>query len=107
MKRVKRKRLSTVEHLIPVPKADSVIMIEIAPNNTNHKLHIFLSHEKIPTYRSFDFTTKVSDLPKNTTLPDFQYHYWFVNNSQIQNRTGGRWFMNVMELSEDLTDVRY
>ena len=53
MNRVKRKRLPTVEHLIPVPKADSVIMIEIAPNNSNHKLHIFLSHEKIPTYRKF------------------------------------------------------
>ena len=110
MKRVKRKRLPTVEHLIPVPKADSVIMIEIAPTNTNHKLHIFLSHEKIPTYRSFDYTAKVSDLPKrNETeiLPDFDYHYWFVKNSQIQNRTGGRWFMNVMELSEDLTDVSF
>ena len=80
-------------------------MIEIQPlNNTQHKLHIFISHEKIPTYRSFDFYTKVSDLPKNATLPDFKFNYWFLNNSLLQNRTG-RWFINVMELSEDLTLV--
>ena len=86
-------------------QADSVIVIEIQPlNNTQHKLHIFISHEKIPTYRSFDFYTKVSDLPKNETLADFKFSYWFLNNSMLQNRTG-RWFINVMELGEDLTQV--
>ena len=59
------KQLPTMEHLIPVPKADSVIMIEITPTNTNHNLNMFLSFEKIPTFRSFMFTTKISALPKN------------------------------------------
>ena len=63
-----RKRIPNMEHLIPVPKADSVIMVEITPNNTNHGLNLFLSFEKIPTYRSFMFQTRVSDLPKNETL---------------------------------------
>ena len=57
-----------MEHLVPVPKADSVIMVEISPNNSNHNLNLFLSFEKIPTYRSFIFHTKVSDLPTNDTL---------------------------------------
>ena len=84
-----------------------MIVIEIQPlNNTQHKLNIFISHEKIPTYRSFDFYTKVSDLPKNETLSDFKFNFWFLNNSMLQNRTG-RWFINVMELSEDLTLVKY
>ena len=61
------KQLPTMEHLIPVPKANSVIMIEITPTNTNHNINMFLSFEKIPTYRSFMFTTKVSTLPKNDT----------------------------------------
>ena len=62
------KKLPTMEHLIPVPKADSVIMIEITLNKTSHDLNLFLSFEKIPTYRSFIFATKVSALPKNATL---------------------------------------
>ena len=57
-----------MEHLVPVPKADSVIMVEISPNNSNHNLNLLLSFEKIPTYRSFIFHTKVSDLPMNDTL---------------------------------------
>ena len=87
-------------------QADSVIVIELQPlNNTQHKLNILLSHEKIPTYRSFDFHTKVSDLPLNDSMPDFKFNFWFLNNSLLTNRTG-RWFMNVMELTEDLTEVR-
>lgn len=82
-----------------------MIVIEIQPlNNTQHKLHIFISHEKIPTYRSFDFYTKVSNLPKNESMPDFKFNYWFLNNSMLLNRTG-RWFINVMELGEDLSLV--
>ena len=57
-----------MEHLIPVPKADSVIMVEITPNSTNHTLNLFLSYEKIPTYRSFMFHSTVSDLPKNASV---------------------------------------
>ena len=56
-------------------------------------------------YRSFDFHTKVSDLPLNDSMPDFKFNFWFLNNSLLTNRTG-RWFMNVMELKEDLTEVR-
>ena len=63
-----RKRIPNMEHLIPVPKADSVIMVEITPNTSNHNLNLFLSFEKIPTYRSFIFHTKVSELPTNDTL---------------------------------------
>ena len=62
------KRIPNMEHLIPVPKADSVIMVEITPNSYKHNLNMFLSYEKIPTYRSFMFHTKVSALPINTTL---------------------------------------
>ena len=62
------KRIPNMEHLIPVPKADSVIMVEITPNSSEHNLNMFLSYEKIPTYRSFMFHTKVSTLPMNTTL---------------------------------------
>ena len=111
-----------MEHMIPVPKvskgrkevksstdtfqADSVIMIEIQPlNNSQHSLYIFASFEKIPTFRSFEYYTKVSDLPKNETLEDFKYNFWFLNNSQVQNRTGGRWFISIMELTEDLTQT--
>ena len=87
-------------------QADSVIMVEIQPlNNSQHNLNIFASYEKIPTFRSFEYHTKVSDLPKNETLADFKYNFWFLNNTQIQNRTGGRWFISIMELSEDLTQV--
>ena len=83
-----------------------MIVIELQPlNNTQHKLNILLSHEKIPTYRKFDFHTKVSDLPLNDSMPDFKFNFWFLNNSLLTNRTG-RWFMNVMELTEDLTEVR-
>ena len=82
-------------------------MIEIEPVNTGHNLHILLSHEKIPTFKSFDFITKVSDLPLNDSLEavniDFKFNFWFLNNSLLQNRTG-RWFMNVMDLKEELTD---
>ena len=110
-----------MEHMIPVPKvswgnwrnlyynfsqADSVIMVEIqALNNSQHALNIFASYEKIPTFRSFEYHTKVSDLPKNETLEDFKYNFWFLNNTQLQNRTGGRWFISIMELTEDLTQV--
>ena len=81
-------------------------MVEIQPlNNSQHNLHIFASYEKIPTFRSFEYHTKVSDLPKNETLADFKYNFWFLNNTQVQNRTGGRWFISIMELSEDLTQV--
>ena len=81
-------------------------MVEIqALNNSGHNLNIFASYEKIPTFRSFDFTTKVSDLPKNETLEDFKYNFWFLNNTQVQNRTGGRWFISIMELTENLTQV--
>ena len=66
-----RKRIPNMEHFIPVPKADSVIMVEITPNSSNHDLNLFLSYEKIPTYRSFMFHTRVSDLPKNETLGMF------------------------------------
>ena len=68
IKASRRKRLPTMEHLIPVPKADSVIMVEITPNTSNHNLSMFLSYEKIPTYRSFMFYARVSELPINTTL---------------------------------------
>ena len=67
------KKLPTMEHLIPVPKADSVIMVEITPNSSEHNLNMFLSYEKIPTYRSFMFHTKVSALPINTTLGIMDY----------------------------------
>ena len=63
-----RKRTANMEHLIPVPKADSVIMVEITPNNTESNLHLLLSHEKIPTYRSFMFHANVAHLPANETL---------------------------------------
>ena len=41
----------------------------------------------------------------NDSMPDFKFNFWFLNNSLLTNRTG-RWFMNVMELKEDLTEVR-
>ena len=79
-------------------------MIEIqALNNTDHKLNIFLSHEKIPTYRNYDFHSDVKSLPYNDTLEDFKFHYWFLNNNQLLNRTG-RWFMSVLELKENMTE---
>ena len=89
-----------MEHLIPVPKADSVIMVEITPNSSDHNLNMFLSYEKIPTYRSFMFHTKVSALPINTTLGIINsdinkiqivstgFHYWYLDNNDVQNRTG-------------------
>lgn len=81
-------------------------MVEIQPlNNSQHNLHIFASYEKIPTFRSFEYHTKVSDLPKNETLADFKYNFWFLNNTQVQNKTGGRWFISIMELTADLTQV--
>lgn len=86
-----------------------MIVIEIEPlNTTDHNLHILLSHEKIPTYKSFDYIAKVADLPKNETLPDFKFHYWFINSSLVLNQTGGRWFMNVVNIKKDdlLTDVK-
>ena len=60
-----------MEHLIPVPKANSVIMIEITPSATHHNLNLFLSFEKIPTFRSFLFTTTVSKLPVKEEEGDF------------------------------------
>ena len=74
-------------------------------NRWSFTLYIFLSHEKIPTFRSFDFHENVANLTLNNTLPDFEFRFWFLNNSLLLNRTG-RWFMTVMELSEPLTDVR-
>ena len=64
----KRKQIPCIEHLIPVPKADSTIMIEITPNSSDHNINIFLSYESIPTYRSFMFHTKVEDLPISDTF---------------------------------------
>ena len=54
-----------MDHLVPVPKADSAIMIEITPVNNNNNLNLFLSYEKIPTFRSFHFSAKLSSLPKD------------------------------------------
>jgi hypothetical protein len=100
-----RKRFPVMEHLIPVPKADSTIMIEINPGEAGHGdngakgLNLFLSHEKIPTYRSFLFTTTVAELTVNKTLG---HSFWFLDNNMIQNKTG-RWFLTVMELQEPIT----
>ena len=60
----------TISHLIPLPKADSVLMIEIKPTITNQNLNLFLSFEKIPTFRSFMFTTVVSTLPESENEGD-------------------------------------
>ena len=105
-----------MEHLIPVPKANSVIMIEITPSATHHNLNLFLSFEKIPTFRSFLFTTKVSALPIEEEEGDVNcmihhfltillgFHYWFLTTDLVQNRTG-RWFLSVMELNETITET--
>ena len=100
-----KKRFPAMEHLIPVPKADSAIMIEINPggdqleDNGDKNINLFLSYEKIPTYRSFLFTTTVAELEVNKTLGN---SFWFLDNSMIQNRTG-RWFLTVMELKDPIT----
>ena len=96
----KHKNSPTMEHLIPVRKADSVITIEITPNATNDMLFLFLSFERIPTFRSFLYSTQVSSLPKD---PIYGFHQWFVDSYQVQNRTG-RWFLAVIQLNEILSE---
>ena len=101
-----KKRFPVMEHLIPVPVADSTIMVEINPgddqweDNGEKTLNLFLSYEKIPTYRSFIFSTTVAELEVNKTLG---HSFWFLDNNMIQNRTG-RWFLTVMELNAPITE---
>ena len=59
----KRKQIPCIEHLIPVPKADSTIMIEITPNSSDHNINIFLSYESIPTYSLVSVTGITVELP--------------------------------------------
>ena len=97
----KHKKLPSMEHLIPVPKADSVIMVEITPNSSEHNLNMFLSYEKIPTYRSFMFHTKVSSLPMNTTL-GMIYQMSMKYKLSIQVSITGTWI--TMMFKTELVD---
>ena len=100
-----KRRFPVMEHIVPVPKADSVIMVEINPGLDTHNdngaksLQLFLSYERIPNYRKFTLTTTVADLPVNETLG---HSYWFLDNNIVLNQTG-RWFLTVMQLNEPLT----
>ncbi|XP_023332927.1 uncharacterized protein LOC111704811 [Eurytemora carolleeae] len=97
----KSRRIRPLSHLVPVPKADSTITIEIDPIDVekDHNLTLFISHEKIPTYNSFEFTTPVKDL----NFTEIGVRYWFLNNAMVKNRTGSRWFLTVMDLKSALT----